>query len=88
MTREKGRDDPDDFSGIGFGGLALMLTVMVLSHPWQSLKELLRVVRRLGRRGALRLAMVPAALVAAIVLWRQRDRRPTFEDYLHGRDEE
>ncbi|WP_157570251.1 hypothetical protein [Microtetraspora malaysiensis] len=93
VTRDKGRDDPDDFSGIGLGGLALMLTFIVLSHPWQSLKELLRVVRRLGR-WALRLAMVPVALVATIVLvaaielWCQRDRHPTFEDYLHGRDEE
>ncbi|WP_433222966.1 hypothetical protein [Microtetraspora malaysiensis] len=88
VTKEKGRDDPDDFSGIGLGGLALMLTVIVLSHPWQSLKELLSVVRRLGRRLALWLAMAPVALVAIIVLWCQRDRHPTFEDYLHGRDEE
>ncbi|GLX02683.1 hypothetical protein [Microtetraspora sp. NBRC 16547] len=87
MTKEKGRDDPDDFSGISLGGVAFMLTVIALRHPWQTLKELLKVVRRLGRR-ALRLAMVPAALVAAIVLSRRRDRRPTFEDYLHGRDEE
>ncbi|WP_157545581.1 hypothetical protein [Microtetraspora fusca] len=87
VTKEKGRDDPDDFSGISLGGMSFILTVMALRHPWQSLKELLRVVRRLGR-WALRLAMVPAALVAAIVLSRRRDRRPTFEDYLHGLDEE
>ncbi|MCC5579594.1 hypothetical protein IMZ11_28590 [Microtetraspora sp. AC03309] len=87
VTKEKGRDDPDDFSGISLGGMAFILTVMALRHPWQSLKELLRVVRRLGR-SALRLAMAPAALVAAIVLSRRRDRRPTFEDHLHGRDEE
>lgn len=87
VTKEKERDDPDDFSGISLGGAAFMLTVMALRHPWQSLKELLTVVRRLGRR-ALRLAMAPAGLMAAIVLSRRRDRRPTFEDYLHGRDEE
>ncbi len=87
VTKEKERDDPDDFSGISLGGAAFMLTVMALRHPWQSLKELLMVIRRLGGR-ALRLAMAPAGLMAAIVLSRRRDRRPTFEDYLHGRDEE
>ncbi|MEV1202165.1 hypothetical protein [Microbispora rosea] len=87
MTEKRGRDDSDDFSGVSLGGMALVVTVMALRHPWQSLKELLRVVRRLGR-WALRLVMAPAGLVAAIVFTRQRDRRPTFEDYLHGRDEE
>ncbi|XVQ83924.1 hypothetical protein ACQP2K_34650 [Microbispora siamensis] len=87
MTKEKERDDPDDFSGISLRGMAFILTVMALRHPWQSLKELLMVVRRLGR-WALRLVMVPVARVAVIVLSRRRDRRPTFEDCLHGLDEE
>ncbi|WP_214109277.1 hypothetical protein [Acrocarpospora catenulata] len=87
VTKEKGRDDPDDFSGIGLGRVAFILTVMALRHPWQTLKELLMVVRRLGRR-ALRLAMASVKLVAVIMLSRRRDRRPTFEDYLHGPDEE
>ncbi|GAB3160435.1 hypothetical protein [Microbispora hainanensis] len=85
MTRERERDD--DFSGIGLGGMVLLLTVMALRHPWQALKELLRLADRLGR-WALGHALAPAALVVAIVLSRRRDRRPTFEDYLHGRDED
>ncbi|MEZ0077227.1 hypothetical protein [Planotetraspora sp. GP83] len=87
MTEEKGRHDPDDFSGISLGGAAFILTVVALRHPWQTLKELLTVVRRLGRR-ALRLAMAPFVLVAVTLWSRRRDRRPTFEDYLHGREEE
>ncbi|WP_198167347.1 hypothetical protein [Microbispora sp. ATCC PTA-5024] len=87
MTKEKGRHDPDDFAGTSLGGAALILTVMALRHPWQTLKELLTMVRRLGRR-ALRLAMAPVALVAVTLWSRRRDRRPTFEDYLHGLDEE
>lgn len=86
MTRKRERDD-DDFAGIGLGGMALLLTVMALRHPWQALKELLRVIGRLGR-WALGRAMAPVAVVVVIVLSRRRNRRPTFEDYLHGRDEE
>jgi len=86
VTRKRERDD-DDFAGIGLGGMALLLTAMALRHPWQALKELLKVARRLGR-WALGRAMAPVALVVVIVLSRRRDRRPTFEDYLHGRDED
>ncbi|MEU8177655.1 hypothetical protein AB0C14_32690 [Microbispora hainanensis] len=86
MTRKRERED-DDLSGVGLGGMALLLTVMALRHPWQALKELLRVIGRLGR-WALGRALAPAAVVVVIVSSRRRDRRPTFEDYLHGRDED
>ncbi|MEU7890747.1 hypothetical protein AB0B54_35045 [Microbispora bryophytorum] len=87
MTKEKARDDPDDFSGTSLGGAAFIVTVMALRHPRQSLKGLLAVVRRLGR-WTTRLVVAPVALVGVIVWWYRRERRPTFEDYLHSRDEE
>jgi hypothetical protein len=84
---EKERDDPDDFGGIGFGRMILILAVVALGRPWETLKELFRLIRRLGRR-VLRLVLAPFRLVALIVWSRRADRRPTFEDHLHGVDED
>ncbi|MBL7549228.1 hypothetical protein I6A60_15230 [Frankia sp. AgB1.9] len=87
MTKEKARPESDDFGGMSRGGAAFLVAVVALGHPWQALRELFTALRRLARRTS-RLAMAPAALVAAVLWSRQRDRRPTFEDYLHGGREE
>ncbi|MEV4364076.1 hypothetical protein [Nonomuraea sp. NPDC049625] len=82
---KKERDDSDDFGGIGFGRMAAVLAVVALGRPWETLKELFGLIRRLGRR-VLRLVLAPFRLVALIVWSRTADRRPTFEDHLHGED--
>ncbi|WP_431919484.1 hypothetical protein [Nonomuraea jabiensis] len=87
QVSEKERDDPDDFGGISFGRMAFILVVMALGHPWETLKELFRLIRRLGRR-VLRLVLVPFRLAMLVVWSRTADRRPTFEDHLHGDDED
>ncbi|GAA4614735.1 hypothetical protein GCM10023195_64470 [Actinoallomurus liliacearum] len=88
MSKDKERHDgPDDFAGISRGGAAFLMTVVALAHPWQTLKELRPMVRGLGRQ-ALKLPLVPFALVAAILWSRRKDRGLTFEDYLHGFGEE
>ncbi|GAB3962506.1 hypothetical protein GCM10029978_018140 [Actinoallomurus acanthiterrae] len=88
MSKDKGRHgDSDDFAGISRTGAAFLVTVVAVAHPWQTLKELLPVVRRLGLR-ALKLPLVPFALVAAVLWSRRKNRGPTFEDYLHGFGEE
>ncbi|MDT3445026.1 MULTISPECIES: hypothetical protein [unclassified Pseudofrankia] len=87
MTGEKERNDADDFTGVSRGGAVLVLTVVALAHPWQALRELLTVARHLVRQ-AFRLAMTPIALVGAVLAGRRRDRRPTFEDYLHRAGDE
>ncbi|MFC6005428.1 hypothetical protein ACFPZ0_28270, partial [Streptomonospora nanhaiensis] len=66
MSKEKERDDPDDFGGISFGGMIFMLAVVALGRPWETLKELFRLLRRLGRR-VLRLALAPFRLAILIV---------------------
>ncbi len=85
VTKKKPRSEADDFAGMSRGGVAVMLAIVALGHPWQALRELFAAVRRLGRRMR-RLALAPAGPVAAVLWSRHRDRRPTFEDYLHGRD--
>ncbi|GAA4630310.1 hypothetical protein GCM10023196_055140 [Actinoallomurus vinaceus] len=88
MSKDKGRhDDPDDFAGISRRGAAFLVTVVALGHPWQTLKELLPMVRRRGLQ-ALKLPLVPFVLVAAVLWSRRKSRGPTFEDYLHGFGEE
>ncbi|MGW4957985.1 hypothetical protein ACWEPL_12235 [Nonomuraea sp. NPDC004186] len=82
---KKERDDSDDFGGIGFGRMAFLLAVVALGRPWETLKELFGLIRRLGRR-VLRLVLAPFRLVALIVWSRTADRRPTFEDHLRGED--
>jgi hypothetical protein len=85
VSEDKGRHD-DDFAGISRMGAAFLVTVAALAHPWQTLKELLPVVRRLGRLGleaALKLPLVLFVLVR-VRLWSRRNQGPTFEDYLHG----
>ena len=84
---KKERDDPDDFGGIGFGGMTFILIVVALGRPWETLKELFRLIRRLGRR-VLRLVLAPFRLATLIVWSRTADRRPTFEDHLRGVDED
>ncbi|OHV36556.1 hypothetical protein BCD49_18500 [Pseudofrankia sp. EUN1h] len=87
VTGKNERNDVDDFGGISRGGAVLVVTAVTIAHPWQALRELLALARRLGRR-ALNLAMAPIVLVAAALWGRRGDRRPTFEDYLHNvRDE-
>ncbi|MEV5752373.1 hypothetical protein AB0L00_31535 [Actinoallomurus sp. NPDC052308] len=88
MSKDKGRhNDSDDFAGISRGGAAFLVTVVALGHPWRTLKELLPMVRRLGLQ-ALKLPLVPFALVAAMLWSRRKNRGLTFEDYLHGFGEE
>ncbi|MBE1563971.1 hypothetical protein [Nonomuraea africana] len=87
MSKEKERDDSDDFGGISFGRMILTLAVVALGRPWETVKELFRWVRRLGRR-MLRLALAPFRLATLIVWSRLAGRRPTFEDHLHRVDEE
>jgi hypothetical protein len=87
VTEEKSRPESDDFGGMSRGGAAFLLAVVALGHPWQALRELFTALRGLARRTS-RLVMAPAALVAAVLWSRKRDRRPTFEDYLHRRREE
>ncbi|WP_371778299.1 hypothetical protein [Streptosporangium subroseum] len=87
MSKKKERDDPGDFGGIGFGGMAFILAVVTLGRPWEMLKELFRLVRRLGHR-MLRLVLAPFRLAAFIAWSRSADRRPTFEDHLHRVDED
>ncbi|MFF4622265.1 hypothetical protein [Nonomuraea jabiensis] len=84
---KKERDDPDDFGGIGFGRMTFILAVVALGRPWETLKELFGLIRRLGRR-VLRLVLAPFRLVTLIVWSRMADRHPTFEDHLHGVDED
>ncbi|MFC7648428.1 hypothetical protein ACFQX6_54285 [Streptosporangium lutulentum] len=67
--------------------MAFTLAVVALGRPWETLKELFGLVRRLGRR-VLRLVLVPFRLAALIVWSRRSDRRPSFEDYLHGGGED
>jgi hypothetical protein len=84
VSKDKRRhDDADDFAGISRTRAAFLVTVLALRHPWQTLKELLPVVRRLGLQ-ALKLLLVPFVLVAAALWPRRKNRGPTFEDYLHG----
>jgi len=80
------RDDPDDFSGIGGGGAALLVAFAALAHPWQAFREAFVATRRLLRR-AFRLALTPVLLVAVPLWSRRRDRRPTFEDFLRRDDD-
>ncbi|MEV5707545.1 hypothetical protein [Actinoallomurus sp. NPDC052274] len=89
MSKDKERHDgPDDFAGISRSGIAFLMTVVALRHPWQTLRDLLLpMVRRVGLQ-ALKLPLVPFVLVAAILRSRRRDRGLTFEDYLHGLGEE
>ncbi|MFI7128787.1 hypothetical protein ACIBQ1_24000 [Nonomuraea sp. NPDC050153] len=84
---KKERDDPDDFGGISFGGMAFILAVAALGRPREALRELFRLIRRLGRR-VLRLVLAPFRLATLIVWSRMADRHPTFEDHLHGVDED
>ncbi|ADP79645.1 hypothetical protein [Pseudofrankia inefficax] len=87
MTKDKPRPESDDFGGMSRGGAAFLVAVVALGHPWQALRELFTALGRLARR-VFRLAMAPAALLAAVLWSRRTDRRPTFEDYLHGHREE
>jgi len=81
MSGRKAPADSDDFTGIGRGGAAVVLVVAALASPWQALRELLAAIRRLAGRAG-RLVLAPFGLLAAIVVARRTDRRPTFDDYL------
>lgn len=87
VRKKKERDDPDDFGGIGCGGMVFTLAVVALGRPREMLKELVGLIRRLGRR-VLRLVLAPFRLAALIVWSRLADRRPTFEDHLRGAGED
>lgn len=88
MAKKKRPDGPDDdLGGLGVGGAALILILMAVAHPWQTVKELLPLARWLGRR-ALRFAQAPFRLLAAIFWLRWMERRPSFDEFLHRHDED
>ncbi|PZG14324.1 hypothetical protein [Nonomuraea aridisoli] len=87
MRKDKERDDSDDFGGMSLASMVLMLALVALSRPWETLKHLFKLVLWLGRR-LLRLVLFPFRWAALVVWSRRADRRPTFEDFLHGDEED
>ncbi|MFF5258016.1 hypothetical protein ACFY4C_03655 [Actinomadura viridis] len=73
--------ESDDFAGIGVRGLAFLMILMCLAHPWQALKGLLRMLGRSCGK-ALGVVKFPFRLLALVAYERHTARRPTFEDYL------
>ena len=87
MDERESPPDSDDFGGIGRRGTVAVLIVAALTHPWQTIRELLAAIRPLAARAG-RIALAPAGLLATIVLSRRADRRPTFEDHLRSRSDD
>jgi hypothetical protein len=87
VRKKKERDDSDDFGGMSLASMVLMLALVALSRPWEALKGLFKLVRWLGRR-LLELLLSPFRWAALVVWSRRADRRPTFEDFLHGDEED
>ncbi|TDD42765.1 hypothetical protein E1286_30050 [Nonomuraea terrae] len=91
VREEKERDDPDDFGGMSLGNMILMFVLVALSRPWETLRALVKLALGLGARAGRRLldlVLLPFRWAALIVWSRWADRRPTFEDFLHGDEED
>lgn len=91
MSKGEKRDDGDDFGGMSWGRMVLVLAVAALASPWETIKALIGLILGLARsagRWVIELVLLPFRLAGW--LWSQRlaDRRPSFEDYLHGDEED